>query len=112
MFIEVLKNVVKSAFWETTTFQRYRYKQYYLKNKERYKYLESDEIEELHYIAVYKKSKAEQISDALSNVRITIRPGNRFQTWIDTGLEFVNKKPMIDNTSPDYSVILNSSVIG
>lgn len=110
MLTKDVKNIVKNALWRTSAFQRYRYKQYHQQHKERYKHLESDEIAELHYIAVYKKSKAEQISDALSNVRITIRPGNRFQTWIDTGLEFVNRKPMIDNTSPDYSVILNSSV--
>lgn len=105
-----LKNIVKSALWKTTTFQRFRYNQYHQRQKERYKHLEPDEIEELHYIALYQKSKAEQISDALSNVRITIRPGNRFQTWIDTGLEFVNIKPVIDNTSPDYSVVLTSSI--
>ena len=91
MLTKDVKNIVKNALWRTSAFQRYRYKQYHQQHKERYKHLESDEIAELHYIAVYKKSKAEQISDALSNVRITIRPGNRFQTWIDTGLEFVNR---------------------
>ena len=105
-----LKSIIKKILWKSSSYQKFKYKKIYQTRKKRLSFLAPDERSALHYIAVYCNNKGLQIANTFPNINITIRPGRRFQTWIDTGIEFVNKNRMVDNTSPHYGVIIDNSI--
>ena len=110
MLLTTLKSIIKKILWKSSSYQKFKYKKIYQTKKKRLSFLAPDERSSLHYIAVYCNNKGLQIANTFPNITITIRPGRRFQTWIDTGIEFVNKNRMVDNTSPNYGVIIDNSI--
>lgn len=110
LLLKKTKNIIKNVLWKSDFFQKYKFRKCHLKRKERLSHLASDECSNLHYIAVCCNNKGLQIAKTLPNINIKIRLGRRFQTWIDTGIEFINRKQMIDNTAPNYGVIIDNSI--
>lgn len=72
--------------------------------------LNDDEKSDHQYICFDQKDKSEQYKDMVDNIHIVIRPGNRFQTWIDSGIYVINLYQIIDNVAPAYKWIVDYSI--
>lgn len=81
-----------------------------LKNDPRNNMMCEDEKRKHIVICCSEAKKSNEIKKVLKNCRITIRPGERFQTWIDTGVFYTNANRQIENTSINYSIIINNSL--
>ena len=58
----------------------------------------------------YKKNRVHQFSFLFERTKIDLSPNKRFQFWIDEDLHFINHGPLNDALSPDFSIILTSSI--
>ncbi len=58
----------------------------------------------------YKKNRVQQFSSLFERTRIGLSPNRRFQFWIDENLHFINHGPLNDALSPDFSIVLTSSI--
>jgi len=56
------------------------------------------------------KNKVDQLEYMLKKISIRIDGKCLFQSWIDTGIYVYSHYSITDNTSPDYRIILNSSI--
>lgn len=61
-------------------------------------------------IGVFSCGNIKQFEKLLKKINITIRKGQRFQSWIDTGVFYCKKNVMIQNTSPDYRKVIDYSL--
>lgn len=105
-----VKSIIKNKLKKTTVYQKKKEKIYYSHKEKMLCKLASDEknINKKHIYL--KKSKVEEFLKMFELINITIRPGRRFQTWIDTGLYFSNIYDIEDNTTPNYAIILDNSI--
>ena len=58
----------------------------------------------------YQRTKVRQYGDLLSNISIDIRPGQRFQSWIDEDYLLENLNRVVCNLPPDYDLVVNHSL--
>ena len=101
---------VKDHIKYTHTYQFLKYNRFFYREAERLAKLPEDEGIFHRHICYYNKKKAIQISQMLSRIQITLRPEERFQTWIDVGVYLSNVNRIIDNMPPDYRLIINNSL--
>ena len=105
-----LKNCIIDKIKKTDAYQKKKEKAYYLRRECMLSQLLSDEKFSNKRHVYLKQSKVEEFNKLFDLIDITIRPGNRFQTWIDTGLYFSNIYALEDNTTPNYELILDNSI--
>lgn len=105
-----VKNFIVDKIKRTDTYQNKREKAYYSNRNDMLSKLTSDEKTFDRRHIYLKRSKAEEFIRMFELTKITICPGNRYQTWIDTGLYFSNIYALEDNTTPNYELILDNSI--
>lgn len=105
-----LKRIIIDKLKRTDIYQNKREEAYYLSRKNMLSKLTSDEKPSSKRHVYFKKSKAKEYNKMFELINITIRPGNRFQMWIDAGLYFSNIYALEDNTTPNYEIILDNSI--
>ena len=105
-----LKNFIVDKIKRTDIYQNKKEEAYYSSRSNMLSMLTPDEKSSSKRHVYFKKSKADEYNKMFGLINITIRFGNRFQTWIDTGLYFSNIYALEDNTTPDYELILDISI--
>ena len=105
-----LKNFIVDKIKRTDIYQNKKEEAYYSSRSNMLSMLTPDEKSSSKRHVYFKKSKADEYNKMFGLINITIRFGNRFQTWIDTGLYFSNIYALEDNTTPDYELILDNSI--
>ena len=101
-----IKDYVKKSYF----FQLMNYKRKLPYTESRYYKFSKDEQAAMLRLCPFSGSKNKQLSTAFEMVNISIIPGKRFQSWIDTGLCVYNVYSMIDNQPPQYALILDNSI--
>lgn len=104
--IELVKETIK----KTKVFQNRRANQYFESMHNRLDLLPADQKTNGKKIIYFKEKKTKQIDILFRKISITLRYEAAIQSWIDTSIYFTNLKPLISNTSPDYSVIIHNSI--
>jgi len=105
-----IKSLVSYVIKTTNAYQNYIADKYYNDPTNHYEQLEKDEINANHDVVFYKGDKCKQLIVMMDMIKITLRPENRFQVWIDTGLYVYHFHSMTDNVPPLYSLIIGNSL--
>lgn len=105
-------NCIKDHIRLSRVYQKKKSSDYYKdRNNAVMRYtMSNDEMGDKRKVLFFQGSKAEQLVEMMKNTNIVIKSGKRFQSWIDTGLYVSHPFSMLDNTAPNYSVILNQSL--
>lgn len=107
--MDIKTNIAKSIKW-TYVFQKRAANKFFSDPGNHLDDLNIDEEPLNRRFELCRFDKYVQIANMLGHIDITIRPGNRFQTWIDTGLYVGRFYAMTDNVPPYYAVILEHSL--
>lgn len=105
-----LKKIMIEKIKRTDIYQKKKEEAYYSNRNNMLSKLAPDERYLSKKHVYLKKSKVEEYNKMFDLINITIRPGNRFQTWIDTGLYFSNIYALEDNITPNYKLIIDNSI--
>jgi len=100
---------VKNKIKRTRIYQNKRAKTYFSDRKFMLEKLSEDEKPSVTRTICYTRTKTEQFRNLLKDIKITIRPEERFQIWIDTGIYFSRCDSMTDNQPPNYELIIMHS---
>ncbi len=104
-----MANAVRSMIKSTYPVQYLLRERYLPISPQRYASMPAEERTPLR-LAYRSGNKVSQLRSMLRQIRIALRPGRRFQVWIDTGLSFPAFCPMTDNIPPDYSRVIDHSI--
>lgn len=104
------KSQIKELIRYNSIYQNFREKKRIKLLRDRWSQLPADQIVQEIRVIPIKRSSVNQIVEMLNKVKITIKPGNRFQSWIDVGCVLCNYDRRIGNTSPNYSMIIEKSL--
>lgn len=89
----------KSIVKKTRVYQRYRIKKTH------------SGFNSSSRIVYQKNSKVKQLSEMMMNIKIEIDPNDTLQSWVDTNLYVYNSCKLLENMAPDYSIVLNNSIV-
>lgn len=85
---------------------------YFSRRKKRLECLPKEDGFNDRYISyLVKGKKVNQFCDIISHIQVTLKKDSRFQSWIDTGIYAYNFGILPHNTSPNYELILNCSIM-
>lgn len=102
MITKVLKEILKSTYFGDLFLYRKRIKKLSEHRNVQKKYARN--------FIRYNKNRAKQFMNLFQKVKIRLSENSRFQHWIDEDLHFISRKPVIDTCSPNYRLILESSI--
>ena len=105
-----MKNSLKSQLSKLKYFQNKRCNHFFDSWKDRISKLDEDETYKKQKIVFYNSDKLKQISMLTRSVEIKLRYDSVIQNWIDVGLYYSNINLPINNTSPNYSLVINNSL--
>lgn len=105
-----LKDHTKRGIKFSYAYQIKKSRDYFIDRRYMFQKLQSDETSDKYRTAFLKGSKEKQLIYMMKKTNITIIPGKRFQSWIDTGLYVMHFYDIIDNMAPNYEIILAHSV--
>lgn len=103
--------VIKKLIKQTKFYQKKLAKKYYAVNSKKNMASKTNRSYVKEKIYYQKRGdKLAQISDLLQDIKIDLKRENRFLSWIDVDVFCVNLNSMIENTSPNYELILKYSI--
>lgn len=105
-----MNGLIKKQIKKTRYFQNRRSKKHFDQMRERLAKLANDEKPSREKTIYFNRDKVKQFETMLKEIDITLRYDMPIQSWIDTGIFFVNSDASISNTSPDYGLIIYNSI--
>lgn len=109
-----IKEKVKQSIKNTSFFQKQKMNEYFrLRENSINKLTECEKPRRMLLCpnkGVTVKDKVNQFSFLLSKIEIKIDPKSKFQIWIDVGLYTFHHFSITDNVSPDYEIVISSSI--
>lgn len=103
--------MIKNVLVRSPLFHYYKAYKYYKRQDIRADVYQNSELNKKRkMVGICTNGSVRQFEKLLKKISITIRNGQRFQNWIDTGIFYCRKNVLIQNTSPDYRKVIDYSL--
>lgn len=106
----LIKLGVFSALQRTKVYQDRRAKIHFEQKVDGRSGYSADELPKRRKVVYSSKNKVKQITQLFNEADIALRPGARFQSWIDMGLYLSAQGRVLGNNPPDYTLVIDSSL--